>query len=180
MADRGTLFGPIKQVAWLVRDLEASMARWMEQAGVGPWTCFENVTLNGEMNGRPTTVLMDVGLSYRDGVQIELIRVRSSDPCPYLDASGTPLTGMHHIAYLSEDVDADVARAEGRGLRTIFRAENPATKVAYLEAPGEEGVIIELIEARPAIMEGFKTGQAACDAWDGTPHVERIDLGAIG
>lgn len=180
MADRGTLFGPIRQVAWLVRDLDGSMARWMDQAGVGPWTCFENVTLDGEMNGKATRVLMDVGLSYRDGVQIELIRVRSAEPCPYLDASGKPLTGMHHIAYLSDDVDADVARAEARGMRAFFRAGNAATKVAYLEAPGEEGLIVELIEARPAILQGFETGQAACDAWDGTPHIERIDLGAIG
>lgn len=180
MAERGTLFGPIKQVAWLVRDLDASMTRWMEQAGVGPWTCFENVVLTGEMKGRPTTVLMDVGLSYRDGLQIELIQVRSSEPCPYLDAAGTPITGMHHIAYLSDDVDADARKAEAHGLRVIFRAGNAATKVAYMESPGEEGLIIELIEARPGILEGFAAGQAACDAWDGTPHVERFDLGANG
>ena len=123
---------------------------------------------------------MDVGLSYRDGVQIELIHVRSSEPCPYLDASGTPITGMHHIAYLSDNVDADARKAEAHGLRVIFRAGNDATKVAYMESPGEEGLIIELIEARPGILEGFAAGQAACDAWDGTPHVERFDLGANG
>src|SRR4029453_358633 len=92
------LFGQIRQVAWLVEDLDTSMQQWMSQARVGPWTCYRNVAMTGEGRGRATTGSMGGGLSYQDDVQIELIQVRNDSPSPYRDAEGRVLLGMHHVA----------------------------------------------------------------------------------
>ena len=44
---RTQTFGPIRQIAWVVHDLEASVANWLRVSGVGPWTCFRNVAMTG-------------------------------------------------------------------------------------------------------------------------------------
>ena len=171
-------FGTIKQVAYLVEDLDSSLAHWSKYAGIGPWTVYTNVALAGWCRGHDTTVKINVGLSYQDDVQIEIIQVLSKSPSPYQDANGRTLVGMHHIAWMSGDLEADIEKAAGRGLKLAFRAENPASKVAYFEAPDEPGILFEFIQTTPMLLEGFNQGAAASRNWDGREHIlQTIDLG---
>ena len=50
--------GPIDQIGYLTVDLDAAVARWTRQLGVGPWTLFRNVALNGEYREQPTRVTL--------------------------------------------------------------------------------------------------------------------------
>lgn len=160
-------FGPIRQIAWLVEDLDTAIRHWIGYAGVGPWTVYRNTTLSGHCRGVETKVKMNVGLSYQDEVQIELIQVSSRTPSPYQDAAGRTLVGMHHIAWLSRDIDGDVAKARQRGLVPAFEASNGVVRVAYLESAAEPGLLLELIEAAPVVLEGFADGIKAAREWDG-------------
>ncbi|HZR38357.1 MAG TPA: VOC family protein [Nevskia sp.] len=172
-------YGPIRQIAWLVEDLDAAIRHWMEFAGVGPWTVYRNTTLNGHCRGVPTRVKMDVGLSYQDEVQIELIQVTSRTPSPYQDAQGRTLVGMHHVAWLSRDIDGDVAQARRRGLTAAFEASNGVVRVAYMESAAEPGLLLEFIEAAPVVLEGFAAGIQAAREWDGRSNpVSVIDFEA--
>lgn len=161
-------YGPIRQIAYLVEDLDASIRHWIAYAGIGPWTVYRNTTMRGHCRGVATTVKMDVALSYRGETQIELIRVSSRTPSPYQDAAGRTLIGMHHIAWHSADLDADVAQARSRGLTTAFEAGNGLVRVAYLESAVEPGLLLELIEACPPVLEGFAAGVEASRSWDGS------------
>ncbi|NGY03616.1 VOC family protein [Solimonas terrae] len=172
-------FGPIKQLAYVVEDLDASIEHWTRFVGVGPWTVYRNTIMQGRYRGTPTTVSMHVGLSYQDELQIELIQVVSRTPSPYQGAAGQPLIGMHHVARHSTNLEADVAAAQARGLCTAFAAGNGVVQVAYLESAREPGLLLELIEASPAVLDGFATGVAASRQWDGrTRIIETFDLGA--
>lgn len=66
--------GDIRQLGYVVADLDASIAAWSNQLGVGPWTVIRNVTLNCTYRGQPSEPLIDVALSYRGAMQIELIQ----------------------------------------------------------------------------------------------------------
>src|SRR3546814_7236603 len=131
-------FGPIQQIAYVVEDIDASIQHWMQFTGVGPWTVYRNTTMLGHCRGIATTVQMHAALSYQDQMQIELIQVTSRTPSPYQDASGHPLIGMHHIARHSHDLDADIAAAQARGLRTAFSASTGARTEE--RSVGERGV----------------------------------------
>lgn len=171
--------GSIKQVAYVVEDLDASIEHWVQFVGVGPWTVYRNTMMQGHCRGVATTVNMQVGLAYQDELQIELIQVTSSAPSPYRGASGQALIGMHHIARHSTDLDADIAAAQARGLRAAFTASNGVVRVAYMESAREPGLLLELIEASPAVLEGFAAGVSAARDWDGrTSVIQMIDLGA--
>ena len=170
-------FGPIRQVAYLVEDLPASVERWSRYAGIGPWTVYRNVELIGHCRRRDTIVRIDVGLSYQDGLQIELIQPTSRSVSPYQDAGGRILVGMHHIAWMTDDLARDRALALARGMSVAFEAGNEATSVVYLEAPAEPGMLYEFIQTSPLLLQGFAAGAAAARDWDGQQVIlETIDF----
>lgn len=168
------LLGPIKQIAYVVADLDASIQQWIALTGVGPWTVFRNTTMYGDCRGVSTVVKLHVGLSYQDGMQIELIQVISKTPSPYQDDAGQPLVGMHHIAWHSKDLDGDVERAQSRGLKTAFAASNGVVRVAYMESEQSPSVLLEFIEAAPAVLDGFTAGVKASEEWDGRSNPIQI------
>jgi hypothetical protein len=170
-------FGPIRQVAWIVTDLETSVANWRRLSGVGPWTCFRNVAMQGRLHGAEVTVRMHVALGYQADMEIELIQPLGAGPSPYCSAAGVPLIGMHHVAWFCDDVAADVARARARGLSPCFEAANAVTRVAYLEDPREPGLLLEFIEMNAVMRAGFEARLSAAHAWDGSEPVQVIDLG---
>jgi methylmalonyl-CoA/ethylmalonyl-CoA epimerase len=155
-------FGPIRQIAWVVGDLDASVRNWLRSSGVGPWTCFRNVAMAGTLRGQKVTVRMHVALGYQDGMEIELIE---------------PLIGMHHVARFSEDVAAEVARGERCGLQVLFAAANEVTQVAYLEDPREPGLLLEFIEMNATMQAGLEQRLAAARSWRGDDPIRSIDLG---
>ncbi|UGT55897.1 VOC family protein [Nocardia asteroides] len=42
---------PIMQVGYVVTDLDAAIAHWLEHTGIGPWTVFRGVRLDGTYRG---------------------------------------------------------------------------------------------------------------------------------
>jgi methylmalonyl-CoA/ethylmalonyl-CoA epimerase len=171
------VLGPIDQIGYVVANLDRSIARWRERHGIGPWTVFRNVRLDGHHLGEPVTVAMDVGLAYRGDVQIELIHVTNEARSPYRDADGQPLVGLHHVAWVVDDLDAALARLTSRGLRVVFEARNPATRVAYLDDIDDPGMRIEVIEGT-GMRDMIARGIAEARAWDGADPVRIIDAAA--
>ena len=174
-----SIFGAIDQIGFVVADLDQSIATRTKALGLGPWTLFRGVTLDGRYRGQPVQVTIDVALAYQGDVQIELIQPTGNAPSPYRDAGGAPLCGMHHMAWIVDDLDAAVAEATARGLVPLFEASNPTTRVAYLEAPGESGLLYEFIEGA-GMREMVAAGIAMARDWDGSDPVTVIDLGAMG
>ncbi|EGD53404.1 VOC family protein [Gordonia neofelifaecis] len=165
--------GQIIQNGYVVDDLDATIAHWVKHTGIGPWTVFRGVTLDGRYRGEETSVTFDVAMGYTGELQVELMHITSTTPSPYADENGTPKLGPHHVAWLSDDLDASVAEATGRGLEVLFRAGNEATQVAYLESPDHPGLVFEYIQG-PMMREMLAAGIAAARDWDGTNPVQEL------
>lgn len=171
-----TIAESIDQIGFVVADLDRSVADRTDKLGLGPWTVFRGVTLDGRFRGAPTRVTMDVALAYQGDVQIELIHPTDDAASPYRGADSAPLLGMHHMAWVVDDLDAAVAAATVRGLSVVFEASNPSTRVAYLEAEGDPGVLYEFIESA-GMREMIAAGIAATQGWDGRDPVTVITIG---
>jgi len=170
-------YGPIQQIGYLVDDLDASIARWIEMLGIGPWTVFRNVGLDGTYRGKAGVVTMDVALAYQGDVQIELIKATNQTPSPYRTEAGTPIFGVHHVAWMVDDLEAVIAGAIADGMTLAFRASNPATEVAYMERAEEPGLLFEFIQGQ-GMREMVAAGIAATRSWDGSNPVHEIDTAA--
>jgi methylmalonyl-CoA/ethylmalonyl-CoA epimerase len=172
-------FGPVRQVAYVVADLAASVRQWHASHGYGRWVCFRNVEMAAWYRGRSSAVSMHVGLGYDGDLEIELIEPTSTIDSPYVDAHGRPLVGPHHLAWFSSDLEGDLARARQRGLEVVFTARTPVTRVAYLEPHIERSVRYELIEYTPEGLDGWRERvQAARDAGEALSILE-IDLARL-
>jgi methylmalonyl-CoA/ethylmalonyl-CoA epimerase len=170
-------FGKIDQIGIVVPEINAGMQTWTERLGVGPWTLFKNVRITGECRGEATSVTCDVALGYQGELQIELMQITNDVPSPYRGKSGNLLFGMHHVAWLVEDVGVTMAQAMADGMKLVFNAGSPGTRVAYMEIDDQPGMMYEFIESSET--RGLITaGIAATRNWDGTNPVTVIDLAA--
>jgi hypothetical protein len=162
-------FGPIRQVAWVVRNLEDSVDNWLRVSGVGPWTVFRNVAMAGTLDGQAAKVRMHVALGYQGDMEIELIEDLGAGASPYRSAAGEPLVGMHHVAWLT--------RGTARGMQVKFTAANEVTRVAYLSDPREPKLLFEFIEMNEVMRAGFAARLEASRTWQGENPLQVIDLG---
>ncbi|HSW11847.1 MAG TPA: VOC family protein [Solimonas sp.] len=173
-------FGPVRQLGYVVADLDRAVRAWSTQFGVGPWMRFRNVSLLSTFRGQPSTPLIDLALGYRGDVQIELIQQRNDAPSPYRAFIDAGREGLHHIAFLSERVEEDLQRAHAQGLELACDIRMPSGRYVYLQSPelGEQ-MYIELLEATPQMLGMFAEGVAAAARWDGSGEPVVIDFAAM-
>jgi catechol 2,3-dioxygenase-like lactoylglutathione lyase family enzyme len=169
----------IDQLGMVTEDLDRAVKTWTDVFGVGPWQIYRNVTLDGVYQGVAAPVTIDVALAYRGAEQIEFIQVRSSGPCPYRDDQGRALEGLHHVAWIVDDIDAEARELTEAGLVPVFVASNVAVRVVYFADPDQPGILFELISGEGSRAQ-HDAGRAATAAWDGSNPVTEFDFAAPG
>ena len=158
-------YGKIDQLGIIVDDVEEAMKAW-------------TMRITGDYRGQPTSVTCEVAMGYQGEMQIELMQITNNEPSPYRNDTGELLRGVHHIAWLVDDLDAAVEQAVADGMRLVFKAGSPGTNVAYLETDGQRGMMFEFIES-PITRELIASGIAATKIWDGSDPVTIVDMAAV-
>lgn len=81
------------------------------------------------------------------------VRVELLEPVEEESAVGKFLAsrgeGFHHLALESDDIEADLRKAESAGLALIDRTARPGahgTKVAFIHPKSSHGVLVELVQ----------------------------------
>src|SRR2546423_15704288 len=91
------LFGPMRQVGIVVRDIEKAMRHWGEVCGIGPWFYAEQLPLSEfRYKGRVYDIKMSVALANSGDVQLELIQQRCDSPSHSRDFLAGGPAGMQH------------------------------------------------------------------------------------
>ncbi len=171
------LFGEIRQVAYLVPDIEAAMDYWSRVLGVGPWFYNPRVPIkNYTYRGERYEPHNSVALANAGGLQLELLQVRNDVPSMYRDFIRAGHQGCQHVAYWTEDFDADLARAEAAGLKVCMGGEvGENGRFVYFEtaphAGAHPGSVIELSEVAGPKGRLFRMIREAAQGWDGQDPV---------
>ena len=165
------LFGPVKQWGYLVKDLDQAMQSWVNQLGVGPFWGFRIVALKSHYEGVDSEVVMDVGLAYQNGVQIELIQQMNLDNTnsPYSGFYATDLAqSFQQVAYHSYDIEAGRVTAKTAGLAELGYVES-ATGDRYYYYTSEPlyGLIVELMQVDEMMVDAFDTCAQQAENWQG-------------
>jgi methylmalonyl-CoA/ethylmalonyl-CoA epimerase len=171
------LLGEVRQLGYVVENLERSVEAWTGRLGVGPWTLIRNIPLHCVYRGVPSEPLIDIALGYRGAVQIELIQQKNDAPSPYRPYIERGDYGLHHTAFISGQIEEDVRRAQGVGLKLVCDIGMPSGRYVYFEpaVPGERG-FIELLEGTPAMLGMFEQGMRAAAEWTGGGEPAVIDF----
>jgi methylmalonyl-CoA/ethylmalonyl-CoA epimerase len=177
----GPHFGAVRQLGYVVESVDRAVEAWSTRLSVGPWTIIRNVVMPSVYLGTPSEIRIDVALSYRGDTQIELIQQTNHAPSPYRPFIESGQFGLHHVAFLCEDINGDVARAEAAELKLVCDIRMPTGgRYVYFASPvRSEQTFIELLEATATMKQMFELGVPAAAKWDGTGKPVVIDMGAV-
>jgi catechol 2,3-dioxygenase-like lactoylglutathione lyase family enzyme len=167
-------FGEIRQVAYLVPDIEVAMDHWSRVLGVGPWFYNPRVPIrNYHYRGERHEPHNSVALANAGALQIELLQPRNDVPSMYRDFLRAGHQGVQHVAYWTESFDADLARAEAAGFVVCMGGEvGENGRFVYFEDRSSlPGTTIELSEVAGPKGKLFKLIREAAADWDGSDPV---------
>ena len=175
-------FGQIRQLGYVVPDIEAAMEYWSKTLGVGPWYYNPRVPIvNYKYDGESYEPHNSVALANSGFVQVELIQTRNDVPSMYRDFLQAGRTGLQHVAYWTENYDADLERLLAQGFKPKMSGEvGERGRFIYFDTEYHPGTVIELSEVAGPKGRLFDTIRAASEGWDGSDPVRPFpDLGDL-
>jgi len=168
------LFGPMRQVGIVVRDIEKAMRHWVEVCGIGPWFYAEQLPLTEfRYKGRVYDIRMSVALANSGDVQLELIQQRCDSPSHYRDFLAAGHEGMQHWSSWPVNYDDILKRALSTGYSVGQQGDSARGRFVYLWNEGHPGTVIEMAHMTEARRRIFDAIRAAAIDWDGSDPIRR-------
>jgi hypothetical protein len=164
------------QFCWLVPDLDAGMASWTRNAGIGPFFRFDNVAYEkpcyrGTASGNAE---ISAAIAQAGDVQIELVCVKDQAPSIWQEGPCAGRAGFHHAAIYCHDYEATLESYERGGSELVFTGLMMGFRVGWIDAVKSLGFFVELIDANPVADSVFGKFREAARNWDGKNPVRRL------
>lgn len=165
--------GAIRQLGYVVTDIEEAMDHWSRVMGVGPFFYNPRVPIeNYTYEGQRYEVHNSVALANSGFIQVELIQTRNDAPSMYRDFLQAGHTGLQHVAFWTEDYDTDLAAMTAQGFHVKMSGEvGKNGRFAYFDREYHPGTVIELSEVRGPKGDMFRLIREASQGWDGSDPV---------
>jgi methylmalonyl-CoA/ethylmalonyl-CoA epimerase len=147
---REPVFNETMQLGIVVRDLEATVRRYEDDYGIGPWR-FDRIDLGAANDyreyGEPVERSNRIAIAMVGRVMWELIEPLDEDGiyARFLAEKGE---GVHHVAVATPDFDETVARAERKD-GVMLSCKHSGIDIAYLDTLRDLGVTIEIFSGMP-------------------------------
>ncbi len=163
------IFGPIMQISYLVRDVDAAMDHWAKVMGVGPFFVLDHVEYEDFFyRDQVSDVDMAVAIAYAGDMQIELVQQHNEAPSIFQDFLTTSGEGMMHLGATTDNLEQDIEKLAAIDIKPVQwgKASN-GTLFAYVATDFHPGAMIELVEISPRLEKGFQAMKRAAEKWDG-------------
>ena len=146
--------GELFHIGWVVRDCAAAQEVLSARLGAGPFLSvgdevrFDQVLVHG----KPVPVVLKIAVGALGGVLIELLQPLD-DRSPHAEFLATHGEGIHHLAFLVPDLDAELAAARRANpeLSLLIDGTGPGNEFpwVYLDGDNGRGTVIELWQRTP-------------------------------
>lgn len=139
--------GQIVQVAHLVRDLDATLDRYYNDFGMGPWDIYTygpHNLQNSMYRGKPSDHTYCLAVTWQGQIQIEIMQPMTGYSIydEFLEKHGE---GMHHIKLFYNDCDKAVKDYEAKGYKVIQSGNIGDDVFYYLDTEDRvAGAVLEL------------------------------------
>ena len=157
---REPVFTETMQIGIVVRDLDATVRRYVEDYGIGPWQIGEFDPESAkdmheygqpvERSGRGAVTRFAIATIGQ--VMWELIEPLDKESiwARFLAEKGE---GVHHIAVATPNFDDAVAAQAKRGDDLVLSGTFSGVKLAYLPTDHDLGMIVEIFEGTPGAKQ---------------------------
>lgn len=163
------IFGEVRQIGYVVTDIEAAMRHWYETLGIGPWFYAEKIIdKDFYYHGEPSPIERSVALANSGFIQMELVQQRNRAPSMYLDFLDAGRTGVQHFAYWTTTFDKHMDLAIKSGMTVGMGGQVGANgRYVYFDCEAHPGTVIELSEVNGSKGALFNDIRKASEHWDG-------------
>jgi catechol 2,3-dioxygenase-like lactoylglutathione lyase family enzyme len=160
--------GAIRQIGYVVRDLDAAMESWCG-LGVGPWFTLRNLEQpNCLYRGQPCSPTTSLAFANSGALQVELIQVHDDGPSIYREFVDGGREGFHQLAWWADDFDELMRKATAAGWPIVFSGDGGGTtRFAYFELDTTISTIVEVMELSEATRGMADLVESAAAEWDG-------------
>lgn len=167
--------GPIRQIGYVVRDLDEALAEWLA-LGVGPWFVVRQHAQKVIYRGQPCEVTISIALANSGDLQVELIHQHGDTPSIFTEFLDSGREGLHQLAWWATEFDEAVASAEAAGWPVVWCGdEDSVTRFAYVEPPaGSPATVFELMELTDVTSGMCAFVRDAPTDWDGSDPIRTV------
>ncbi|MBE1549299.1 catechol 2,3-dioxygenase-like lactoylglutathione lyase family enzyme [Mycobacterium sp. OAS707] len=166
--------GSIRQIGYVVTDLDEALASWVE-LGVGPWLVIRGLAMSARYRGQPCETTLSLALSNSGEMQIELIYQHDDTPSIFTEFLAANGPGFHQLAYWAEDFDATMTAVADAGWPVVWAGgEELGVRFAYVEPPNSPATVVEISELTEAQAASAKFIRATAANWDGTDAIREM------
>jgi catechol 2,3-dioxygenase-like lactoylglutathione lyase family enzyme len=176
------LFGEMRQIAFVVRDIDAALEYWAETLGVGPFFLLRDlVPENYRYREKPAHgPRMTVALGYSGDFQVEVIAQHDDHPSAYRDFLVAGREGFQHVSswMTRAEYDRERERIRARGTIAVHEGAIPGSGIRFAYFATDDvsgGFLYEIAEVKePAPYEMMMKIRDASRSWDGKKPVREI------
>lgn len=166
--------GPIRQIGYVVPDLDQALASWVE-LGVGPWLVIRGLPMSARYRGEPCETTLSLAMSNSGEMQIELIYQHDDTPSIFTEFLADHGPGYHQLAYWTEDFDATMKAVAVAGWPVVWSGgEDLGVRFAYVEPPNSPARVVEISELTEGQAAAAKFIRDTAANWDGSDPIREM------
>ncbi|MFC3678422.1 VOC family protein [Ferrovibrio xuzhouensis] len=167
------IFGAVRQLGYVVHDIEKAMKHWTDNLGIGPFVYIPRVGMSDfRYRGKPYEIELSIALANSGDVQIELIQQRNDVPSIYADDLRKYGEVLHHTSSWTTSYDDDVKRILDAGHTPVQEARIGGNRLAYFECgPGYPSTTMEIYDVSGRAGAFNDRIRQAAVSWDGSDPV---------
>lgn len=175
------LFGEIRQLAFVVHDIDEAMGYWANVLGIGPFFIKRKLVLTDfAYRGRPSlSPTISIALANSGFIQIEIIQQHDDAPSIYREFSNSGRSGLQHVSswVTRDEFDAQKKALLSRGITLAQQGTIPSSgvRLAYFDTEQKgQGLIFEMADLKEPEQYQRVLGIAkAAESWQGgNPVIE--------
>ena len=169
--------GSVRQLAYVVTDLDAALEYWTQTLKAGPFFVLEHCPLeNQKYYGETSDADVTLALGNSGELQIELIYQHNDAPSVYRDFLTAGRVGVHHIGLMPENYSetSDYYRAQGH--QVAFECTVGEAPLVYFDTVKSLGHYTELWDNKAVFKDLFLMVEEAAQGWDGSDPIRTLNL----
>jgi len=167
-----SIFGSVRQIGFMSRDIDRSMHHFVDYWGIGPWFVLRNVKNSMLYKGTRVELDMSIAMANCGDLQFEIVAQHNEAQSLYTDAlEQNPGLHIQHVAVWTDDVAGAEADAHERGWTSVFETITGPGRSAFVTHPSEPMVCIEISDCDPFKDRVREAIRQAAATWDGSNPV---------
>jgi hypothetical protein len=172
----GALLAAPVQIAYAVPDAEAAAKAWVRDFGAGPFFVRSHIALVDVIHrGRPGTFDHTSAYGQWGSLMVELVVDHGHDGSPIRDVYAPGETGLHHLAFVVDDLDETIKTLVASGHEIAMSARTTGgTEFHFVDTMATHGHMLELYERSKRLRDFYAMIASAARDWNGADPVRLL------